>query len=630
MLQTIREHTQGWFAGVIISLIIMSFALWGIHSYFVGGASNVVAIVNGIDITNQQLASAYDRLRRQMMTQYGANAVNSNNQNAVKNKALRGLIDMEVLSQAALAQGFYISDQQIDSYLQSMPEFQVNGQFSIERFQEVLTSSQLSDGEFLKLIRTSLLIDQPKVGVVFTSFAMPEQTDYSIKLINQDRDISYLKLPYSYFDETIGTIADKDILTYYNNHKNDFMTPEQVTVDYIELTVADIAKTITPTDDELMNYYKENNTSYMSPPAWKLKGFVVPFPAKDANDEQIAATKTKAEQIYQALEKDNNFDSYAAKYAKYKFPSTDFMNAKQVPAPLQDTLTSETKANQVLEPVQTEDGFVIAKVVAYRESKMQDYATVKDKVRESYVKLKAEEKFAEAKERLADLTYENPTTLESAAKELKLTIKKSDYFTADKPGAGITQYKKVRNAAFNNDVLNLKNNSDVIQINNDDAVVLRVNSHLPASLLPLDQVKDRIDAKITEDLSEKQTADLAALIIKKLQAGEPIDAIMNQYHLTWQNTGFIGRYSTKVDNAILDAAFRLPNVGTKSTKAYYSATRTPDGYAVISLKAVRDGASTDDKQKTVFAEQMQSNDGLLEYELYKQSQINAAKIKLYQ
>lgn len=630
MLQTIREHTQGWFAGVIISLIIMSFALWGIHSYFVGGASNVVAVVNGIDITNQQLASAYDRLRRQMMTQYGANAVNSNNQNAVKNKALRGLIEMEVLSQAALAQGFFISDQQIDGYLQSMPEFQVNGQFSIERFQEVLTSSQLSDGEFLKLIRTSLLIDQPKVGVVFTSFAMPEQTDYSIKLINQDRDISYLKLPYSYFDETIGTIADKDILTYYNNHKNDFMTPEQVTVDYIELSVADLAKTITPTDDELMNYYKENNTSYMSPPAWKLKGFVVPFPAKDANEEQIAATKAKAEQIYQALEKDNNFDTYAAKYATYKFPSNDFINAKQVPAPLQETLNNETKANQILEPVQVEDGFVIVKVVAYRESKTQDYSAVKNEVRESYIKLKAEEKFAEAKERLADLTYENPTTLESAAKELNLTIKKSDYFTADKPGAGITQYKKVRNAAFNNDVLNLKNNSDVIQINNDDAVVLRVNSHLPASLLPLDQVRDRIDAKITEDLSEKQTADLAALIIKKLQAGEPIDAIMNQYHLTWQNTGFIGRYSTKVDNAILDAAFRLPNVGTKTTKAYYSATRTPDGYAVISLKAVRDGVSTDDKQKTVFAEQMQSNDGLLEYELYKQSQINAANIKLYQ
>ena len=74
MLQTIREHTQGWIAGTIISLIILSFALWGIHSYFVGGGNNsVVAEVNGTEISREQLTVAYERLRRQAQSQYGAN-----------------------------------------------------------------------------------------------------------------------------------------------------------------------------------------------------------------------------------------------------------------------------------------------------------------------------------------------------------------------------------------------------------------------------------------------------------------------------------------------------------------------------------------------------------------------------
>ena len=103
MLQTIREHTQGWIAGTIITIIILTFALWGIHSYFVGGgASSVVAEVNGVDITKEQLTVAYERLRRQIQIQYGANnPITAKDEVALKNRALQALIDIEVLKQAS-------------------------------------------------------------------------------------------------------------------------------------------------------------------------------------------------------------------------------------------------------------------------------------------------------------------------------------------------------------------------------------------------------------------------------------------------------------------------------------------------------------------------------------------------
>ena len=88
---------------------------------------------------------------------------------------------------------------QIDNYLQSMPEFQVNGQFSLDRFQEILSSTLLSTSEFLELIKTSLLIDQPKLGIIFTSFALPDETNYTIALVNQERDIDYINIPLQYF-----------------------------------------------------------------------------------------------------------------------------------------------------------------------------------------------------------------------------------------------------------------------------------------------------------------------------------------------------------------------------------------------------------------------------------------------
>ena len=163
MLQSIRDHTQGWIAGVIISILILSFALWGIHSYFVGGSvSNNVAEVNGNEITRGQLNLAYERLRRQL--QASSYEFPSNAETGLKDRALESLINIQVLEQASLKQHYRISPAQVNNFLESMPEFQVDGQFSVSRFQQILATTLYSANDFLDLIRTSLLIDQPQFG----------------------------------------------------------------------------------------------------------------------------------------------------------------------------------------------------------------------------------------------------------------------------------------------------------------------------------------------------------------------------------------------------------------------------------------------------------------------------------
>src|SRR3982751_5650109 len=101
MLQSIREHTQGWIAGTIISIIIFTFALWGIHSYFVVGTNNsIVAEVNGVEISKEQIAIAYERLRRQTQIQLGSNnTISSKDEKTLKLKALQALTEIEALKQ---------------------------------------------------------------------------------------------------------------------------------------------------------------------------------------------------------------------------------------------------------------------------------------------------------------------------------------------------------------------------------------------------------------------------------------------------------------------------------------------------------------------------------------------------
>lgn len=631
MLQSIREHTQGWIAGTIISIIILSFSLWGIHSYFVGGAvNNNVASVNGVDIGKDQLAVAYERLRRQFQAQFGSNSpLPGKNDAALKASALQALIEMEALKQSSLAQGFQISDLQVDNYLQSMPDFQVDGRFSVDRFHEVLSSTLLSTSEFLDLIRTNLLIDQPKLGIMLTSFALPTETKRTIELVNQERDIEYLIIPMQKFVSQPITLEPEKIQAYYDAHKNDYMTPEQVTVEYLELSLDAISQLITPTDAVLKSFYNENINSYTQPMQWKYAEMEIPIAASATQDEIKSSLKT-AESLSEAM--DTQLADLKKLAATYKATLTisNWQTLNQVPVELQKSVADLTKPGQVSSPFKTPAGIAVIKAIEIKEPTMQLFDAVQDKVKQTYVHQHAEEKFAELRDRLADLTYEHPDSLQVASKELNLPVKISEIFTKEKAASDISQYKKVRETAFSNDVLNLQNNSDVIQINPETVIVVRIKSHIPSTLLPLKNVSRQIQDKLKEEKAETLAADYAMDLKKQLQSGVSSEAIAAQAKLNLSKAGFIGRYSTKVDPAILDLAFRLPNPQVVHQSVTYGVSRLPNGYAIVALKAVKNGDLGDQKQQAVYTEQIQNSLGLLEYELYKQSMVAHAKIKVLQ
>ena len=628
MLQTIREHTQGWIAGTIITIIILSFGLWGIHSYINGnGTSNVIAEVNGVDITKEQLTVTYERMRRQAQLQYGtANQIKD--EAALKKRALQTLIDVEVLKQASTAQGYLIADPQVDSYLQNMPEFQVDGQFSFERFQEVLATTLLSTSEFLDLIRISLLMDQPKLGIVFTSVALPDEVAYTVSLVNQERDFDYITLPFQRFASQLGAMSADKINAYYNQHKADFMTPEQVTVEYVLLSLKDLISSIDTNDTALKSFYNENINSYSQPTTWKLDGIYIPV-AANASPEEIAQAQAKIESFDKALKNGTDFTKLSKQQTTPLISSQDWMTLNQVPAELQKTVSSMTKAGQVSSPLKLSNGFAIVKVMSISEPKVQSFDAVKTNVKDAYARQKAEERMAEMRDRLADLTYEHPETLQTASKALNLPIRTSMLFTREKGGTDITQSKKVRDTAFSNDVLAMQNNSDVIQLSPDTMVVVRVKSHIASALLPLSSVSKQIEEKLRAEESEKQAEKMAQDTLNKLKAGTDVNIVAQTLGAQWNKAGFMGRYVTKIDSAILDLAFSIPNPKVAGKPVTYGIARLTNGYAIVALHTVKDGTIADKRQYQVFAEQVQNSEGLLEYELYKQSQMKAAKIKIY-
>jgi peptidyl-prolyl cis-trans isomerase D len=628
MLQSIRDRTHGWIAGVIISLVILSFGLWGIHSYLESSGNNdSVAKVNGIEITKRQLAAAFDPLRNQVQMNMGSAALPENLENELKHRALAALINIQVLKQASISHHYQVSDEQIGAYLESMPDFQINGQFSNLKFRQLLARNMLSMSDFVELIKTTLLIDQPRFGVLFSSFALPNEINETIALINQERELNYLIIPRDYFLSKNSVITDTDIKTYYQQHQNEFKTPEQVSIDYLELSTKEVAAGLHPSDDTLKNYYHDNIDSYTEPAQWNLETLFVPV-TETATEKDITAAQKKIADLKNNISKGADFSALEKQNPYPGNKIQGWVTINSLPSDIQKAVSNLTMPGQVTEPIKVSQGLIIIKSLGNKAAVIQTFEQVQGKVKDAWVRQQTQEKFAEQKEKLASLTYENPDSLAAAAKALLLTPKTSQSFSHEKAGSDISANQKIRDIAFSPDVLNSQNNSDVIQVDSDTVIVLRIKSHAPASLIPLESVKKQIADKLQIEKTEKAAYQLANEIKQQLQSKKITpEQVAQQYHFTWSNPGFIGRYAKKVDSAILYTAFRLPRPEKNST-GIYTSVKIPSGYAIVNVSKLRDGTHTNQQQYDVFAEQVQSSDGLLEYKLYENSLTEKSKIKL--
>lgn len=629
MLQSIRDRTQGWIAGIIISVLILSFALWGIHSYTGGSAGNeTIASVNGVALSLHEYNKTYERFRRQLQMQLGSEAITGQVEADLKRRAMQMLITVEVLKQASMASGYRISTQQIDNFLEGMPELQVNGQFSAGRFQQLLTAGLFTANEFIELIRTTLLTEQPRLGIIFSSFSLPNEVTNTAALINQKRTIYYTVLPQSYFLKQNLIIPSEKIEQYYTANKSKFTTPELVSIDYIQLSVKDLAATFNPTIGVLRKFYNENSNSFVLPMQWKLEKILIPITPNASNEEMLAAAN-KMNVLQQKIKNGEDFSILSRQYSgATRNKSQNWVTVKDIQPELQNVVMPLRKIGLVSTPIKTSEGLVLVKVTDFKGPQILPFEQVKDKVKETIVTQQAQEKFAEMREKLANITYEHPESLDSAAKALNLKISTSHLFSKNTPAQDISQSIRVREAAFTNDVLISKNNSDLIQLDQNTAIVLRVNKYQPAAQLPLTAVEKRIQSVLLRQEVDSKVAQLAEELSQKLQNNSlSPDQIASQYHLTWNKLGLTERHSNQVDSAIVYAAFRLPHSATNSQKLSYTTVKVPNGYAIVTSPSVKDGTLNNKSQNDIFAEQVQNSQGLLEYELYKQSLLSKAKVK---
>lgn len=619
MLQKLNERIQGAVAWIVVVLVTITFTLFGVDYYLQSRHETAPqATVNGEPIGKQAFDLSYRRTRQ--MRDLGE--LNLAREHQLKQEILDDMIVNNLSLQAARKQGFEVNPTQANAAIVSIPQFQVDGHFSANRYSQALSGAFFTPESFQQEVRQGMLLNQQRFALIGTAFSLPHELNQFVKLYLQTRDYAYLKIPAVAFLKQVD-ISEDEIRSYYTQHKNIFLSPEKVSIDYVRLSMRDIKSRIVLSTDQLRRFYEENQSNYLTPAQWQVAHIALNFPPQ-ASEEAQEKVRAQAVQLSQQLTANPElFDEQARKALAHPNDSIVLPWMAAGHSPFDKELVGLTTVGQISAPIKTEQGYEIFRLMAYQPATTKSFEEVRPVIREQLLTEMAQVKYTQALEQLADLSYQTPDSLSLVGKVLKLPVNHSELFDRQGGDTEVTKNKQIVRASFSQDVLKFANNSDPIQLDNDSVVVLRVNQHIPASEKALVDVKLLIAKKLAHKKAEAQAKQFGQELLKVAQNGKQISTLDslkfghfkfdNSNPFIWHDVLDANRDSNAATAAINELAFNLPNTGDKAGCALVGGD-----YAIVHLKKVNDGHldALDKEQIASIKQQIDASYGLMDYNLY--------------
>jgi len=591
MLLAIRERVMGIVGWIVLGILFIAFGFFGLNSYLSSSAVDYAAAVNDTEISPAQYQRSYQLLRSRMQELLGESFDPATiNEEALKASALQQLINEELILQAADDAGLATSEQLVAAQIAGIDAFKENGAFSKARYEAVLRQQGMGAREFEWRLARELMSNQYKSGISQTAASTREELSRAYRLEGQQRRFSYLLLPQAGFAAQL-TVSDAELEQYYAAHGNEFMTPERVRLQYLELDAAQLEVDTEIDEAALQALYDQQAEKFVTPEQRHARHILIQLPA-DADAAAAESALARAEAVVKRLDGGEAFEALAQELSEDPGSSASGGDlgffGRGMMTPEFETAVFNLKAGERSGPVKSAFGYHIIELLEVREQSATPLAEVRDTLVEQLLKEARSEAFFEKHELLANLTFEQPDSLQGAADALGLTLMETDWVSHD-GGAGIGSNAAVIEAAFSEDVLDNGNNSPAIEIGPDHVVVLRILEHEQAATQPLESVRESVRERVHSDKARTLAMEQGSQLLASLQAGSTsLDAIASEHELQTQHTELIARNAPQPDAALVRQAFTLP--APQPDQPVYDGFITAAGdYALLALEAVQDG-----------------------------------------
>ncbi len=631
MLQSIHEKTSGLFAKILLGVITVVFGgFFGTQQFMSSHSSTFVAAVDGHEISQQDFRERWDAYRSRITQQFG-NQVDMSLIDTPEHKRqlLDQMIDEQLLLDSAEKYGAVVPSTAVQQEILNVPAFQLDGKFNPAAYQQFLLQTRKSAEAFDDDIRRDLMLQQSNQELMSSAFVSTVDVDNYIRLRDQTRDFRYVTLPKPTASDV--TVADADVDAYYKSHGDEFMTPEKISLDYIELDASKIKSDSSVDDDTLKKQY-ESQKSHFVTNEQRLASHILVKVDKNANADAQKAALEKAKDLEQQVKSGKDFAALAK--ANSDDPGSKAQGGdlgwleKGVTDPAFESALFAMKKGDISDPVKSDEGYHIIQLRDVKAEKVKPFAEVKAELASKYLEGEREREYSDISGRLADAVYQDPTSLDAAAKQFNLPVQKTSLFGRT-GGEGIAADPKVLKAAFSNTVLTEGNASDPIDVGASHIVIIKLDQHQKAEPKPIEQVRDDIKKKLTDQQIAKAAHERADTLFARLEKGEGLDKLAGELKLKVDDQKDIGRNASNVDRKLVDDVFKLDHPQDGKPTDGESSLSNGD-YALVQLTAVKDGdpSKVDAKTREAARNTLRQGMGNLAVRGYIDSLRKSAKIEV--
>lgn len=618
MFDFIRQH-QRLMQLVLLVLILPSFALIGVSGYsnYVSGDYDLVKVGNSA-VTSQEFDQARRNQLQQLQSRAGASFDPAMLDNVPARKALLdSLVDRRVVVTTAMKEHFSVSDTVLRQAIASIPELQVDGHFSPERYSQILSSMGISSHDFEQGQRSDLAL-QRVLGPVSLTASVPTPVVQQLEqALTAERSLRLRVFPATDFEKGIQ-ISDADIKAWYEKNPQRFEVPEYVAVDYLLLDEAAAMRAVPEiSQDEMRKYYEQNKSRYVTPGRVQLSHIQISL-APDATAEQRQKAQARAEEIAKKVAADKSkFADIARAESDDAGTSKDggklgWISKGVWPAALENAVFA-LKKGEVSGVLEGPGGLHVFMADDVQPETGETFEQAKSKVEAEIRRQLGADRFADMASKLTSLVYDNANSLKPAADALGLPVKSVNGVAHDRllpaaevdggtaasasPDASMLEDVRVRRALFSPQVFNDKNNSGVIEITPSTMVVVRVAKVTPKHVQPLDKASASIRKQLTSEraASAAEKAGEALLASLKDNAGASLDGFAAEQTVSRAN-------AQGLNKEVLDTAFA---VSTDKLPGY-AGLKGPGGYVVVRVEQAKPGKPDPSMQASLSAQLAQA------------------------
>lgn len=556
MLDNLRNAARSWVAKLLLGLLVLSFAVWGISGQMFTGAGSDVVNVGGTSVSVLDYRLAYDRQVELLSQRLGTRLTREQAVSVgLDQQVLSELVSGALLDEMGRKMNLGVSQQKVAELTASDPAFQSAGRFNRQQFEFILQQVGMRPEEYLKN-REQAAVRQQIIDAVAQGVSAPDALLKNVALYRgEDRTVEYAPLPRSLV-EPIEPPSDEELQTWFDERKANYAAPEYRKIDYVKLEPEDIADPKAISDQQVSEYYEQNRDRYTAAETRTIEQ--INFPSEDAARTARESMRTGAtfEDLVQRQDRTME-DVSLGTLARSEIPDKAIAEA-----------AFSLRQSQVSDVVEGAFGPVLLRVTGINAEQTKPLAEVSDQIRQELA-------LDEGGRALLDTydAYEDAraggASMREAAERLGLavqTVEAVDRSGLRPDGTAISDLpasQELLQEAFETDE-GIEN--PPLQLGANGYLFYEVTEVTPARDRTLDEMRDGVVRDWTDAEATKRLTELADKFEKELENGKTLDEIAAETGLEKQIKRGLKRNSSDADlgQAGVAAVFSVPNGGTGS------------------------------------------------------------------